>query len=232
VDVLNRKIGAILVLLSLASLLTAFTICIDPGHQEKANLSQEQIAPGSSETKAKVSTGTRGVNTEIPEYVFNLELSFILRDRLQEENFDVVMTRERHDVDVSNIERAELANSAAADLCIRVHANYSSDPSLKGMMLLIPSPTATYTAPIYEESRRASEKIMASLQQIEGITSLGIRVREDMTGFNWSKVPVLIFEAGFMSNPEEDALLASQDYREALVEAIVSGVVDYFLSRR
>ncbi|HNR78872.1 MAG TPA: N-acetylmuramoyl-L-alanine amidase [Mesotoga infera] len=231
-DVLKRKMIMIIALLLLASLLTAFTICIDPGHQEKANLSQEQIAPGSKETKAKVSIGTKGVSTGIPEYVFNLELSFILRDRLQEEGFNVFMTRERHDVDISNIERAEFANSVAADLCIRIHANYSSDPSLKGTMLLIPSSTATYTAPIYEESRRAAEKIMASLREIEGITSLGIRVREDMTGFNWSKVPVLIFEAGYMSNPEEDVLLASQDYREALVEAIVSGVVDYFLSRR
>ena len=66
-DVLKRKMIMIIALLLLASLLTAFTICIDPGHQEKANLSQEQIAPGSSETKAKVSTGTRGVNTGIPE---------------------------------------------------------------------------------------------------------------------------------------------------------------------
>ncbi len=52
-----------------------------------------------------------------------------------------------------------------------------------------------------------------------------------MTGFNWSKVPVIIFEAGYMSNPEEDVLLSTQDYREKLVEALVTGIADYFLTK-
>ena len=226
----KNRIVLLIVVMLLAALGFSLTICIDPGHQKEADLTHEPIAPGSETTKAKVSTGTRGVSTGIPEYVFNLELSFMLRDRLLEEGYDVVMTRESHDVNLSNIERAKIANEANADLCIRVHADYSSDSTLKGFMVIIPSSSSKYTAPIYEESRKAAEKIHASLLQISGIKSLGIRVRDDMTGFNWSEVPVLIFEAGFMSNPEEDVLLSTSDYREKLVEALVTGIADYFLT--
>ena len=231
-NLLRRSIAFLLaVFLLFSSLVFGFTICIDPGHQEKGDPTHEQIAPGSTETKARVSTGTRGVKTGIPEYVFTLEFSFLLRDRLVQEGFDVIMTRERHDINISNIERAKIANEANADLAIRIHADYSANSEVKGFMLLIPSPDSIHTAPIYGESRRAAEKVVASLLNISGISSLGIRQRSDITGFNWSKVPVLIFEAGFMSNPEEDVLLASQDYREKLVEALVSGISDYFLSR-
>ncbi|AFK06586.1 N-acetylmuramoyl-L-alanine amidase [Mesotoga prima MesG1.Ag.4.2] len=227
----KRRIVLSTIVMLFATLGLSLTICIDPGHQKEADFTHEQIAPGSETTKARVSTGTRGSSTGIPEYVFNLEFSFMLRDRLLEEGYDVVMTRESHEVNVSNIERAEIANEAKADLCVRIHANYSSDSSLKGFMLLVPSSSSVHTAPIYEESRKAAEKIHASLLQISGIESLGIRVRDDMTGFNWSKVPVIIFEAGYMSNPEEDVLLSTQDYREKLVEALVTGIADYFLTK-
>ena len=64
-------------------------------------------------TKARVSTGTRGSSTGIPEIRFNLEF-FMLRDRLLQEG-RVVMTRDSHDVNISNVERAKIANEANAD---------------------------------------------------------------------------------------------------------------------
>lgn len=228
-----KKLKSIL-LLSIVfqlSLCAAYTICLDPGHQEKADLSLEAIAPGSTKTKSKVSTGTRGSFTNIYEYEFNLQFSLLLKEALAKEGFSVVMTRESNSVNMSNIERAKFANDSGCDLCIRVHANYSTNENLKGTMLLIPSSDSTHTVQIYEESKKAAEKIMDSLEQIPAIVSLGIRERDDITGFNWSSVPVLIFEAGFMSNREEDALLASADYREKLVQALVSGVAYYFFSR-
>ena len=227
----ERRKFVVILALFFSTFAFSLTICIDPGHQKEADLTLEPIAPGSETTKARVSTGTRGSSTGIPEYVFNLEFSFMLRDRLLQEGYEVVMTRDSHDVNISNVERAKIANEANADLCIRVHADYSSDSSLKGFMLLIPSETSAQSPSIYSDSKKAAEKIMASLLQIDGIDSLGIRPRDDITGFNWSEVPVLIFEAGFMSNPEEDVLLSTRDYREKLVEALVTGIEDYFLTK-
>ena len=48
-----------------------------------------------------------------------------------------------------------------------------------------------------------------------------------MAGFNWSTVPALIVECGFMSNPVEDRLLASDAYQDRLADGIAAGVLEY-----
>ena len=90
--------------------LAGLKIGIDPGHQTHANTEREAIAPDSSETKAKVASGTAGVNTRTPEYVVDLQVSLILRDILTAMGAEVKMTREENDVDISNIERAVMMN--------------------------------------------------------------------------------------------------------------------------
>lgn len=51
-------------------------IVIDPGHQGKGNSSKEAIGPGSSTTKAKVTTGATGVSSRKAESQMNLEIAF------------------------------------------------------------------------------------------------------------------------------------------------------------
>ena len=59
----------------------------------------------------------------------------------------------------------------------------------------------------------------------------GLSYREDMTGFNWSKVPTALIEMGFMTNPEEDALMETEEYRSKLMDGAVSGLLKYFETR-
>ena len=105
--------------------LEGLIIGIDPGHQEKGNSEKEAIAPGSKEKKAKVSSGTQGVSTRVPEYIVNLDVSLMLRDALEAEGAQVIMTRETNDVDISNQERAIMMNEVGADLVLRIHCNGS-----------------------------------------------------------------------------------------------------------
>lgn len=93
-------------------------ICIDPGHQEKGDSNPEPVAPGSSQTKARVSSGATGVSTKKPEYILNLEASTVLKHILEGKGYRVVMTRETHDVNISNAERARFANEKNADMLI------------------------------------------------------------------------------------------------------------------
>lgn len=204
-----------------------YVICIDPGHQTKGDMSQEPVAPGSSEKKFKVSWGTQGVATKIPEYELTLSASKILKKDLEQMGFKVIMTRETNDVNITNSERAIFANDNNADLVIRIHADGSDDSSTTGASLHIPSQDSQYTSKIYPESNECAKLISLQMKQ-DGFKVNNIYQRSDLTGFNWSKVPVVLVEMGFMSNPEEDQKMAETSYQEKMMKSVAEGAQAYF----
>lgn len=199
-----------------------FTIVIDPGHQQHANNDQEPIAPGSSEMKGKVSSGTSGIITAKPEYQLTLEAALILEELLTEQGFNVVLTREENEVDISNKERAEMANDHQADLFIRLHADGSNDSSVKGFHILTPAEGHS----MFEQSLQASKAISNAVQRDQSIDTNGISFRSDITGFNWSHVPTTLIEMGFMTNPEDDQNLSKEQYLRKIMSDITEGVVE------
>ena len=204
-----------------------YVICIDPGHQTKGDMSQEPVAPGSSEKKFKVSWGTQGVATKIPEYELTLSASKILKKDLEQMGFKVIMTRETNDVHITNSERAIFANDNNADLVIRIHADGSDDSSTTGASLHIPSQDSQYTSKIYPDSNECAKLISLQMKQ-DGFKVNSIYQRSDLTGFNWSKVPVVLVEMGFMSNPEEDQKMAETSYQEKMMKSVAEGAQAYF----
>lgn len=203
--------------------LEGLIIGIDPGHQAKGNSEKEAVAPGSKEKKAKVSSGTQGVSTRVPEYVVDLDVSLLLRDALEAEGAVVVMSRETHDVDISNQERAIMMNEAGADLVLRIHCNGSENKSANGIGLYVRA-----TGACAEESYAASEALLPAMAEATGAKANGIYQRDTYTGLNWSEVPCILVEMGFMSNPAEDEKLSDPEYQALLVEGMVKGICDYF----
>ncbi len=204
-----------------------YVICIDPGHQTKGDMSQEPVGPGSSETKFKVSWGTQGVATNIPEYELTLSASKILKGYLEQMGFKVIMTRETNDVHITNSERAVFANENNADLVIRIHADGSENSSVSGASLHIPAQNGQYTSKIYPKSNECA-KIIFSNMKADGFKVNNIYQRSDLTGFNWSEVPSVLVEMGFMSNPEEDKKMAEISYQEKMMKSIAEGAQTYF----
>ncbi|MBB6716131.1 N-acetylmuramoyl-L-alanine amidase family protein [Clostridium gasigenes] len=203
-----------------------FTICIDPGHQEKGDSKTEPIAPGSGQRKARVSSGTAGVATKRAEYIVNLEASIILKEILENKGYTVVMTRDSHDVKISNAERAEVANKCSADLAIRIHCDSLNDSGKTGATILVPSKNGKETKCIFEASNKYG-KILEKTLKTSGIKVNGVFERSDITGFNWSQVPVVIFEMGFMSNWNEDKMLSDPVYQKKLMEAVAKSIDEY-----
>jgi N-acetylmuramoyl-L-alanine amidase len=201
-------------------------VCIDPGHQQKSDTTKEPIGPGSSTTKERVRGGATGVSTGIPEYEMTLEISMKLRERLEKSGVEVVMTREAHDVNISNAERAEVANQAGADLFVRIHADGSTDPEAHGITTLYPAGNG-WVAPIEVKSRTAAESVQTAVVASTGAASRGLVGRDDITGFNWSKVPAILVETGFLSNPTEDRLLVDDAYQDRLAEGMAQGILEY-----
>ena len=203
-----------------------FIVCIDAGHQSKGDLKTEPIVPGSSERKARVSAGATGIGTKKPEYAVNLEAAIILNDILTEKGYEVIMTRESNNVTISNVERAQLANNAKANMTIRLHCDYIDNTGKTGTIILVPSQNGQHTKEIYVPSKNYAD-ILKNKLKAGGIGVNGIFERADITGFNWSKVPVIILEMGFMSNYNDDQLLSSPDYQKKLMLLVSEALDEY-----
>jgi N-acetylmuramoyl-L-alanine amidase len=174
-----------------------------------------------------VSSGTAGTVTGIPESELVLAVGLKLRDKLEAAGVKVVMTRTKQDVNISNIERAQIANEAGADLFVRVHADGSDNPDVHGIHVLYPASIEGWTDDIAAPSKKAAQLAQKELIAATGAKDRGIDARDDMTGFNWSDVPAIIPEIGFMTNPAEDKLLATGAYQDKIVKALARAILSY-----
>lgn len=167
--------------------------------------------------------GTSGIYTRIPEYDLNLKVSLKLSDYLKKEGYKVILTRTSNLELLSNIERAEIGNNSKADLVIRIHADGSDNKEIAGASTLVPG-NVGYAKDIYTISKKYGEIIHKSLIDGCKMKNRGVNQRNDLTGFNWSKVPVVLVELGFMSNVNEDKLLATDSYQDKIAKSLMTGI--------
>ena len=192
---------------------------------------KEPSAPGSSEMKAKATTGTQGSYSGKAEYELNLEISLLLRDELEKRGYRVVLTREDNDTAISNAERALLAYEEGGDIYVRIHANGSDDSSVSGVLAMVPSPSNPYVGDLAADSYLLGESILNAYCEKASFSSLGVQYYDNMTGINWSKLPVMILEMGFMTNQSDDLRMADASVQTLMAEGIADGIDDYFVKK-
>jgi len=171
-------------------------------------------------------------NSGLKEKDLNLDISLRLRMVLESKGCKVIMTREvdkdfflpgfvlgRMAKRAELNQRIDLASENNADLFVSVHAN--SFPKRN-----------TYGMETYYHLKSTTGKALAELIQ-EQLTRLqSDNKRQAKAGdyylINQTKMPAVIVEVGFISNPRERQLLLSNNYRDLIAEAIGTGIDQYF----
>ena len=206
-----------------------YVVVIDAGHQATPDLTLEPDGPGSTALKPKVSASAIGVSTGQREDVLSLAIALRVRDALSAAGVKVVMVRTRADTNLSNADRAKVGNAAGADLVLRIHQSAASDGSLRGATAFYPSGN-DWVRPIEPASRLAAAAVEDAVVAATGARKGGVVGRSDLAGFNYSTVPSVMLECGYLSNREEDAVLVTEGYRARVGTGIVTGVLDYLRS--
>lgn len=203
--------GSIKMTSSFASSVKNKVIVIDPGH-------------GGADPGAQ--------NSGLKEKDINLDISIRLRENLESKGCMVILTREvdkdfylpgfalgriakRAELD----KRINMATENNADLFISVHTNSFPRPNSYGM--------ETYYHLQSSPGKVLAERIQKQLTQLQSDNKRKSKAG-DYYLINQSKIPAVIVEVGFISNPRERNLLLSNNYRDSIADAIGIGIEHYF----
>lgn len=199
------------------------TIVIDPGHSSTGTSGNEPVSPNSSTTKLKDGLGATGSYTNIPEHKTNMSVALLVKKELTSKGYNVILTKQDVAESKSNIERAEVGNKNNADLVVRIHADSAENSSISGASMHVPA-NNEYTSSFYKISKSYGTKILDTYVDEIGIKNRGVIERNDLTGFNWSKVPVVLIEMGFLSNKEDDNFVSNTANHPKIAKAISDGI--------
>ena len=205
-------------------------VVLDPGHTGVVAGGYEPLGPGSSEMKAKDTSGTEGIATGVAEYQLTLKVAKQLSTALKKQGCKVVMTRTNSKNPLSCIQRAKAANRAKADAYLRIHANGSSNSSTNGAMTICVTKNNRFvSSKLYKKSYALSQSVLNAYVKATGCHKEYIWQTDTMTGNNWSKVPTTLIEMGYMSNPTEDRKMQTKVYQKKMVKGMAEGIKAYFL---
>ncbi|EZP79145.1 N-acetylmuramoyl-L-alanine amidase CwlD [Parageobacillus genomosp. 1] len=177
------------------------------------------------------------VGGDVVEEEVALKVAMKLRDYLQQQGALVLMTRET-DSDLANKDtrgysrrktedlrkRVTIINESEADLFISIHLNAIPSPRWRGAQ------TFYYGSLI--ENERLARFIQSELRRNLENTNRVAKMIDTVYLLKYAKKPGALVEVGFLSNPEERELLASDHYQTKLAASIYKGVLRYFSNEK
>ncbi len=173
--------------------------------------------------------GAIGSNTKVTESELNLMYAKQLSSLCEDYGIGVIMTRSDmnglYDESASNKKKSEMErrkniiNSSGADIMISLHMNSFPLPSSEGAQVFY----ASGSEQGYELAKSVQESICQSFDNARGYVSVG-----DYFVLNYSQMPAVLVECGFLSNPEEEKLLQEAEYCQQFCYTLLVGILSYF----
>lgn len=148
-----------------------------------------------------------------------LQMALRLRKLMQDSGMQVEMTRTK-DMQIHLRPRVEVGDAFDSDVFISIHANHVGDPRVTGIE------TYYFTPKSLPLARAVHRKLVTQLKRPDR----GIR-RNNFVVVKYNKMPAVLVEVGYLSNPTEERLLNNARYQQRAAEAILAGVQEYFRTR-
>ena len=152
----------------------------------------------------------------------NLSISLFVRDKLVKKGYEVYMSRS-DDTFIPLNTRASKANELGADAFVSVHMN--SFPEVNTVSGI---EAWTYKREGCEE---LGQLLVDKVSEATGSRNRGVSFAKNLVVTSKTTMPAVIIECGYITNPEEGAKLATDEYREKIADAIVEAVEAFFAQR-
>ena len=191
------------------------TIVVSPGH-------------GVYSTGGAIDRGARSPHNGLDEVTFNTPLSLKLRDKLEAAGATVIMVRDTEGpINMSLYERSVLTNNANADAFVEIHGDSAANQAAKGIGTWIYTDNTRLTTAAQKSIRNEFGSVMN--QALTNATGQPAYVKYgNFSVLRETEVPCVLVECGFLTNVEDAARLATDEYQEKLAQGIYDGLANYF----
>ncbi len=166
--------------------------------------------------------------TKIKEKDLALKYALSLEKRLRELGFKTLLIRNRDEY-IDLYDRAEKANRSNGDAFISIHFNAHDDKDISGIQTLY---CPSYLSDVKtEDNYPFAETIHEELLKATGAVDRGIKRRPKLVVVRETKMVAVLLELGFVTNPNEEKRIITQEYKDKAIQGIVNGIIRYFESK-
>lgn len=171
--------------------------------------------------------GTSSKREKYEEKALTLKTALLVCASLKKLGYKTELTRD-NDIFVPLDTRAEIANELMADLFVSIHYNHSPSSEAHGIEVYYSKEDKQQLPARLAQSKLLGQEVLKSLIKATGAESRGVK-QANFVVVRKTKMPAILIEAGFLSNPQEREKLHTQTYLNSLADGIASGV-DHFLA--
>ena len=173
-------------------------------------------------------------NSGVLEAPINLQITLKVQKLLESSGSTVILTRSDdnsiYEIDAKTIaqkkvsdihNRVKLGNNSSADVFVSIHLNKILDSNYSGWQ--------TFYKNGDDNSKALAQSIQNSMNSsIDKNNSRTPHTLNTVYIMKHVEIPITIVECGFLSNPNEEKQLQTDEYQNKLAWGIYNGIMDYF----